>query len=128
MAIFKAYYSEIVSKIAFRSYIGRDCFLKTSTHYEIYRSSTVAYMIKIHHTHLTTKFLTMKQRNHMPRKFRIGTLSQKIPDLEQIMTLSPAFRNSLARAYPIPEIKIRENQRHISRTQPKTIKPIKSYL
>lgn len=120
MAIFKAYYSETVSKIAFRSYIGRDRFLKTGTHYEIYRSSTLAYMIKKHHTHLTTKFLTMKQRNHMPRKFRIGALSQKIPDLEQIMTLSPAFRNSLARAYPIPEIKIRENQRHISRTQPKT--------
>lgn len=28
---------------------------------------------------------------------------KSLPDLEQIMTLSPAFRNSLASAYPIPE-------------------------
>lgn len=37
------------------------------------------------------------------------TLAQGIslPDLEQIMTLSPSSRNSLASAYPIPEKKQR---------------------
>lgn len=28
-----------------------------------------------------------------------------IPDLEHIITLSPAFRNSFASAYPIPKMK-----------------------
>ena len=32
-------------------------------------------------------------------------MSRRLPDLEQITTLSPAFRNSLAKAYPIPELK-----------------------
>ena len=30
---------------------------------------------------------------------------RSLPDLEQIITLSPAFRNSLAKAYPIPGLK-----------------------
>ena len=37
------------------------------------------------------------------RLSKIGMQCKSLPDLEQIMTLSPVCRNSLASAYPIPE-------------------------
>ena len=46
------------------------------------------------------QFLTIDQAKY----FRKNKQHKKpIPDLEEIMTLSPALRNSLASAKPIPE-------------------------
>lgn len=45
------------------------------------------------------------------RSEKIGTQYQSLPDLEQITTLSPAFRNSLDREYPIPVSNIRNEHK-----------------
>lgn len=46
----------------------------------------------------------MKRQVYYKLETHTRARAESIPDLEQIMTLSPAFRNSLANAYPIPEI------------------------
>lgn len=45
------------------------------------------------------------------RSEKVGTQDKSLPDLEQITTLSPAFRNSLASAYPIPVSDIRNKHK-----------------
>lgn len=41
----------------------------------------------------------------MSKLFKVHKHWAASPDLEQTITLSPAFRNSFAKAYPIPEFR-----------------------
>lgn len=51
----------------------------------------------------TKQFWPLQQQILHQGDLNIGTQCKPIPDLEQIITLSPAFKNSLASAYPNPE-------------------------
>lgn len=78
--------------------------MRLTTSIIMYWSSTFAYRIKIQHIWPQN---VLSWSNEPYAKEISETQSHKVPDLEQITTLSPAFRNSLARAYPIPDLKLR---------------------
>lgn len=46
------------------------------------------------------------------RSEKVGSQDKSLPDLEQMTTLSPAFRNSLASANPIPASNIRNKHKN----------------